>query len=468
MLRRCAFVLLSVLISMAPLAAQQTIDPPPQVPSGRAEITLSFAPVVRATAPAVVNIFAKRELPSQRSPFADDPFFSQLFRGLAPTSPRVENSLGSGVILSPDGLLVSNHHVAGNATDIRVVLSDRREFDAEILLGDAEADLVVMRLIGAQDLPYLELTDSDAIEVGDLVLAIGNPFGVGQTVSSGIISGLARSGGDMGRGTGYFIQTDAPINPGNSGGALVDMRGRLVGVNTSILTRSGGSNGIGFAIPANLVRQYLRQAEEGRQSPARPWAGLRVQEVTASLFPALELDRPAGVIITEMHPQSPFRQAGLQRGDVVVSFNGQPVDRPAELLFRMLTAGAGAEATLTYLRPGQPEREARVLLMEAPESPPRDTLRLQVGRLAGLTVINVNPAVEQEYDLPLGSHGVIVAEVEGRARALRLLPGDLLLAVNDQPVSGTEDLRQIMRRGVPVYTVAFERNRQRALLRLRN
>ena len=238
-----------------------------QVPQSQAQVTLSFAPIVKQATPAVVNVYTKRIVAQSQSPFAGDPFFSQFFRDQVVT-PRVQNSLGSGVIVSPDGIVVSNYHVVGEAAEIRVVLSDKREFDAAVLLADPETDLAILKLDSDAPFPYLPFANSEQAEVGDLVLAIGNPFGVGQTVTSGIVSGLARSGGDMGRGRGYFIQTDAAINPGNSGGALVDISGQLLGINTSILSQSGGSNGIGFAIPANLVRQYVEQAAAGATEPA--------------------------------------------------------------------------------------------------------------------------------------------------------------------------------------------------------
>ena len=244
----------------------------PRVPETAAEISLSFAPLVKEAAPAVVNIYARRVVQSRRSPFEGDPFFGGLFRDFGAPRPRVQNSLGSGVIVSPDGFVVSNYHVVGQAEDIRVVLNDRREYQARVLIGDEESDLAILK-IDAEDMPFLELRDSDTVEVGELVLAIGNPFGVGQTVSSGIVSGLARSGTASGNGRGYFIQTDAPINPGNSGGALIDVAGRMIGINTSILTRSGGSNGIGFAIPAALVAEFLDQARAGKTAFERPWAG---------------------------------------------------------------------------------------------------------------------------------------------------------------------------------------------------
>ncbi|MEO0360680.1 MAG: trypsin-like peptidase domain-containing protein, partial [Pseudomonadota bacterium] len=243
---------LSMALAAAPQAAvAQT------VPSSQAEITLSFAPVVKRAAPAVVNVFT-RKVTQRRNPFAGDPFFERFFRefGGLGTGRRMQNSLGSGVILTDDGYVVTNDHVVTGADEVRVVLADKREFEAEIVFTDRQADIAILKLDEASDLPTLEFRASDELEVGDLVLAIGNPFGVGQTVTSGIVSALARTGGRNRRGAlgGYFIQTDAAVNPGNSGGALVDMSGRLVGVNTAILSRSGGSNGIGFAIPADLVK----------------------------------------------------------------------------------------------------------------------------------------------------------------------------------------------------------------------
>ncbi|MEO9629912.1 MAG: trypsin-like peptidase domain-containing protein, partial [Sulfitobacter sp.] len=285
------YLLMILTLFAAPLAAQQ-------VPSSAAQMQLSFVPLVKQATPAVVNIYARILTKPQRTPLQADPFFERFFRDPFSERPRVQNSLGSGVILSADGIVVSNYHVVGTATDIRVVLNDRREFSAHVLLGDAESDLAILKLEGAADLPFLELRNSDAVEVGELTLAIGNPFGVGQTVSSGIVSGLARSGAADNGGQGYFIQTDAPINPGNSGGALIDMAGRLIGVNTSILTRSGGSNGIGFAIPADLVAAFVAQARAGEVAFSRPWAGLAGQPVDADMAGPLGLDRPGGIIVS--------------------------------------------------------------------------------------------------------------------------------------------------------------------------
>lgn len=357
-----AFILAGV---FAPGAGAQ------QVPQTRAEITLSFAPVVKATAPAVVNVYT-RKLVQRRNPFAGDPFFERFFRefGGHGTGRKMQNSLGSGVILTSDGYVVTNNHVVGGADEVRVVLHDKREFDAEIVFTDEPSDLAILKLNGASNLKILDLRDSDTLEVGDLVLAIGNPFGVGQTVTSGIVSALARTGGQNRRGGrigGYFIQTDAAINPGNSGGALVDMSGRLVGVNTAIVTRSGGSNGIGFAIPANLVRQALESALEGETTLSRPWAGIIGQSVTADIAEGLGLTTPSGVAIADIHPESPLKDAGLKVGDVIIAFEGKPVGSIEELAFRMAAMGIGGTAEVTYLRKGK-ERRADFPLRPIPAS----------------------------------------------------------------------------------------------------
>lgn len=453
-------LLLAGLLALATTFAQAET----RVPDTAAEITLSFSPVVKAAAPSVVNIYARRVVSS--SPFANDPFFSDLYGNLQ-GRPRVQNSLGSGVLVGGDNIVATNYHVVGNATDIRVVLADRREYDAEIILADADTDLAVLRLVDAPDLPALGFADSDGLEVGDLVLAIGNPFGVGQTVSSGIVSALPRSRTIAGR-AGYFIQTDAPINRGNSGGALVDMNGRLVGINSAILSRSGGSNGIGFAIPASLVRQYVEQAAAGHTEIRRPWAGITVQTIDASLAEALGLAVPHGVLVSSLHPESPFAKAGLTVGDVLTGIGGQPVDDGPELQFRLLTLGVGAEGTVGYLRDGA-AAEAAFTLIAPPEDPPREDYTVDTRSvLNGLTVVNINPAVVDEMDLPPETTGVIVYSVEGYAARTRLLPGDVLRRINGQEIATTADMEEIAALRVSGYEIEFERGGQRVLLRLRN
>lgn len=356
--------------ALATIAAGPAPSTAQEVPRTQSEITLSFSPVVKRAAPAVVNVFSRKSV-NARNPFEGDPFFERFFRefGGLGSGRRMQNSLGSGVILTNDGYVVTNNHVVGGADEVRVVLSDKREFEAEIAFADEQSDIALLKLDGASDLPVLELRDSDTLEVGDLVLAIGNPFGVGQTVTSGIISALARTQGGSEQGAigGYFIQTDAAVNPGNSGGALVDMAGRLVGMNTAILTRSGGSNGIGFAVPANLVRQALASALDGATTLERPWAGIIGQSVTAEIADGLGLATPAGVAIADMHAESPLRASGLQPGDVIVAFDGQPAGSVEELFFRMAAVGVGGEAVVDYMRNGE-RRRARMALRPAPDS----------------------------------------------------------------------------------------------------
>ncbi|WP_342241987.1 trypsin-like peptidase domain-containing protein, partial [Inquilinus sp. OTU3971] len=272
----------------------------PVVPTSRAEIDLSFAPLVRSAAPAVVNIYARHMVVERANPLFDDPFFQRFFGDDMPGGrprQRVENSLGSGVVVGSGGLVVTNHHVIKDADQITVVLSDRTEYEAELVLSDERTDLAFLKLkdLAGRSLPALPLGDSDALEVGDLVLAIGNPFGVGQTVTMGIVSAIARTAVGI-SDYDFFIQTDAAVNPGNSGGALIDMKGRLVGINTAIYSRTGGSLGIGFAIPANMLRSMMRAAETG-QKVVRPWLGADGQAVDRSLAEAYGLDRPAGVLV---------------------------------------------------------------------------------------------------------------------------------------------------------------------------
>jgi len=380
----------------------------------------------------------------------------------------VQNSLGSGVILSQDGIVVSNYHVVGGATDIRVVLNDRREFDGQVILADKRADLAVIRLSDAANLPTLDLHDSDAIEVGDLVLAIGNPFGVGQTVTSGIISGLARSGGAMQRGVGYFIQTDAPINPGNSGGALVDMAGRLLGIPTSIVTRSGGSNGIGFAIPANLVAQYVAQAQAGADEFARPWAGVTVQAVTGPIAEAMEMEVPHGVIVNDLHALSPYAAAGLKAGDVILAINGDAVDAPAELRFRMLTAGLGADAVVDYLRKGK-ARRAEVAMIPAPDTPPAREVTVQTrSALQGMSIATINPKIMERFGLPVSATGVIVTGLDGPSLRSGVKPGDLILSLNREKVQDTDKVLDILSDRPRRVRLELQRGRQRAVISIGN
>ena len=458
---RILLIFLTVLSFSQPLAAEE-----PRIPQSQAEISLTFAPLVKKATPAVVNIYATRVVQA-RSPFEDDPIFGNFFREFGQSRSRVQNSLGSGVILSEDGIVVSNYHVVGQATDIRVVLNDRREFQAEVLLGDEEADLAILKLKGAENMPFLALRDSDSVEVGELVLAIGNPFGVGQTVSSGIVSGLARSGTATGNARGYFLQTDAPINPGNSGGALIDVQGKLIGVNTSILTRSGGSNGIGFAIPSALVAQFVDQARAGKTAFLRPWAGVGGQPVDAGLSESLGLDVPMGVVLTQLHPESPFRAAGFEVGDVIDAVDGQPVNTPPEMIYRMSVRGIGSQVEVSYSRAGVRDT-ATVDMIAPPENPPRDVRTLgEDGVLPGLKVANANPAVIAEFGLPLLTSGVVVVDPGPYGDRIGLHPGDLLRAANGVEITQPEDVDSVLRRAGRRIELDAVRGSQRMILRFR-
>ncbi|MEX0282088.1 MAG: trypsin-like peptidase domain-containing protein [Arenibacterium sp.] len=419
----------------APAAFSET-----RVPQSQSEIALGFAPLVDRAAPAVVNIYARRVVERRASPFAGDPFFEQFFREFADPRPRVQNSLGSGVILSSDGIVVTNFHVVGRADDIRVVMSDRREYKAEVILGDAQSDLAILRLDDVGDLPHLRLRDSDKVDVGELVLAIGNPFGVGQTVTSGIVSGLARSGIATGNARGYFIQTDAPINPGNSGGALIDVNGDLIGINTSILSRSGGSNGIGFAIPANLVAEFVNQARIGNNNFQRPWAGMSGQPVNNDLAASLGLRVPDGIVISDLHPLGPFTKAGFRVGDVITHVAGEPVNSPSEMIFRMTITGIGNSADVTRVREELVE-QIKVPMGAAPDVPPALEQTLgDLTALPGLRVARANPRIIARYGLPLAFQGVLVTETGplGARAGMRQL--DVIEAINGRVMETSDDV----------------------------
>lgn len=408
------------------------------VPQSEIEIKLSFVPLVKQAAPAVVNIYAQRIIEERRSPFSRDPFFRDFFRNFGQLQPRVQNSLGSGVILSADGYVVSNYHVVGGATDIRVVLHDGREISGDVILADEDSDLAVLKINTDEILPHLDLRKSDTVEVGELVLAIGNPFGVGQTVTNGIISGLARTGIASGSAKGYFLQTDAPINPGNSGGALIDISGSLVGVNTSILSRSGGSNGIGFAIPADLVGQFLVQAKAGRSSFIRPWAGMRGQPITFEMAASLNLPAMSGMIISELHELSPFSKVGIGVGDIITKVDGLDINSPAEMLYRMSVVGIGTAVDVSYLSQGI-LKSSKIDLVEMPNWEAKQITLGPQFIFMGLHISELTPEFQSKFGLSFSSDGLIVLDPGRIASRLGLRRGDLLREVNRKPVGTIED-----------------------------
>lgn len=417
-----------------------------QVPRSRTQIALSFAPVVKAVAPAVVNIYTRRIVrQAPVSPFSRDPFFRRFFGdqfGFGMPEERMQRSLGSGVVIDGGtGLVVTNHHVIKDSDEITVVLADRREFEATVVGTDERTDLALLRVeLAGEKLPALPLGDSDSLEVGDLVLAIGNPFGVGQTVTSGIVSALARTTVGI-SDFRSFIQTDAAINPGNSGGALVDMKGELVGINTAIYSRDGGSVGIGFAIPSEMVEAVL--AGIGRNGkPVRAWLGAAGQPVMPDMAPALGLARPMGVLVNGLYPGGPAETAGLRVGDVVVAVNGREIDDPAGLRFRIATLPVGGTADVEVLRRGE-AKTLRVALRPPAEEPPRALTEIG-GRnpFSGATVANLNPALAEELGLAMVMPGVIVTRLRrgSIAHRMHLRPGDLVLRVNEAPIQMVADL----------------------------
>ncbi len=467
MLKRIA-LLAAALVFAAPSlqAAGQTRT----APASREQIQLSFAPLVKAAAPSVVNIFTRTEVRQRRvNPLFDDPFFRKFFGERFPGGQRkrTQSSLGSGVIVGADGLIVTNRHVIEGADEIRVVLNDRREFEADVLQADDRSDLAILKIeLDGAEIPVARLAPPDSVEVGDLVLATGNPFGVGQTVTSGIVSALARSRPGL-TDFGVFIQTDAAINPGNSGGALVDMQGRVVGVNTAIYSKSGGSLGIGFAIPAGLVTRVIEAARGGRRL-VRPWLGAEGQEVTADIGQALGLTPPRGVLLDQVDPAGPLARAGLRQGDVVLAVDGRVVGDPLELRFRVSTKQIGGDAEIDYWRDGE-ALKASARLEPPPEDPPRNVTAIKANSpLSGIRVANLSPALKEELGLRVSGTGVVVLQVSRRGYAARVgvRPGDVIEEINGEDVERVQDLVRLADERFSRWMIVVRRGDRRMALRV--
>lgn len=412
------------------------------LPNSRSELAYSFAPLVKRVSPAVVNIYTTTTARVQRRlPF---PFPGMPQQG----AERVQNSLGSGVLVGADGLIVTNAHVVKGADEIRVVLADRREYEAKLITQDERYDLALLRIEGSDEkFPFLELRDSDSIEVGDVVLAIGNPFGLNQTVTSGIVSAVARSAGGI-NDSNFFLQTDAAINPGNSGGALVALDGRLIGINTAIYSQSGGSVGIGFATPSNIVERMIATGTKGGRI-VRPWLGVSMQRVTPDLASGFGLSRPAGLVVKDVFAGGPGAAAGLKRNDVIVGIREQVIDDEAALRFRLSTLNVGTVVPVKVMRGGK-EVVVDLKLAAPPEDPPRD-LSLLEGRqpLSGASVVNMSPAVAEEMGLAEWRPGIIIVDVQNGAYASRFVrPGDMILAVNGQEVKNVAELKKRVASGI--------------------
>lgn len=456
MLLRIIFVVAAVFAGSLPLAAQER-----RLPQSQSEVQLSYAPVVKQVSPAVVNVFVTTLVQQQVSPFANDPFFRRFFGSDSPlfkSQPRENHSLGSGVIVDSSGVVLTNSHVIEDATDIRVVTTDGREYDVELLLNDSRTDLAVLKIVDADRVfPSIPFGDSDALEVGDLVLALGNPFGVGQTVTSGIVSALARTGVET-SDYGFFIQTDAAINPGNSGGALVNMAGELIGVNSSIFTRSGGSLGIGFAIPANMARLVAEAGQNGREI-IRPWFGVDMQDVTADLADSLGIDPPRGALIAELAKGGPADLAGLRSGDVIIAIDGVAIRDPRAFNFRLATKPVGGSARVSYIRGGN-ELQSDVSL----EAFPSELFDLQIEisgntRFSGIRVQQLTAKLADELALPLDLTGVIVVLVESGSPAelMGLKKNDVIVVLNGEVMDDLEKFGALASKRARSYQILIQR-----------
>jgi Do/DeqQ family serine protease len=441
----------------APTAPVTPAEPQKRVPFGREDMQLSFAPLVKATTPAVVNVYATQKPKKSLSPFAGDPFFEQFFGRQMP--PRAQSSLGSGVIVDPSGLVVTNNHVIANADEMKVALSDGREFQSKVLLKDESLDIAVLKIDAPEPFPVVPIGDSDALEVGDLVLAIGNPFGVGQTTTSGIVSALARSHIGV-SDFGFFIQTDAAINPGNSGGALVNMGGQLIGINTAIYSRSGGSIGIGFAIPSNMVRAVVESAKNGNDFFERPYIGATFEPVTAQIAEALGMMSPSGALVASVDDGGPAAKGGLKAGDVVLSMNGTTIEHVDALGYRLATQPVGATARLAVLSGGK-QKEVDVVLIRAPAGQSSAEVTIEGDNpFAGAKVAALSPRVAQTLRVRAEGKGVALVDIDPASPAAQFgfRPRDIIREVNGVEIDTPEKLQEAASADQRWWRFTVERN----------
>ena len=462
-------IVLSVFCSAGLLVAAPALAQRKEPPPSREAAQFSFAPIVKKAAPAVVNVYVRARVPTFVSPFADDPLFRRFFgERFGMPQERMQNSLGSGVIVSAEGIVVTNTHVVkiGGAAEIRIALADRREFDAKVVQLDEKSDIAVLRIEGGDGrFPHLAFEDSDAVEVGDMVLAIGNPFGVGQTVTSGIVSALSRT--EVGKSDAQvFIQTDAAINPGNSGGALIDMAGKVVGINTAIFSRSGGSHGVGFAIPSNIVKLIVDSAAAGRKLE-RPWLGARLDAVTREMAEAMGLARVAGAIVTRLYEVGAAAEAGLQAGDVIVAVDGHEVADARAIQYRLTTRGIGNRCRLDIVRRGK-ALSVDVALRAAPQAGKDDVRNLSGAHpFDGARVANILPGTADELGIE-DQEGVVILQVRPESKAARIgfKAGDVIQQVGRKKIEAVRDLETVLKERQQVWQVVVKRGNQIVRLQL--
>jgi serine protease Do len=415
-----------------------------------ARLGTSFAPVVKEVAPSVVKVYTMtkmKETSFRDTPWLNDPFFRRFFgeefdrpgqQRKSYTPPQ--HGLGSGVIVTKDGYILTNNHVVDDADQVKVALQDGREFTAKVVGKDPKSDVAVVK-IDAKELPALKMADSDKIEVGDIVLAVGNPFGIGQTVTMGMVSATGRA--TLGLDYEDFIQTDAAINPGNSGGALVDTEGRLIGINTAILSRSGGNQGIGFAIPTNLARDIMESLiKDGKVT--RGYLGVMIQDVTPALAKEFKLKDDQGALVGDIVPKGPADKAGLKNGDVILEFNGKPVKDSRHLKLEVARAKPGETVPVKILR----ENDSKTLNATLRELPGPEKLAKaesndadETDALHGVSVTDLSAQARRQFNVPRDIQGALVTDVDPGSAAAEagLKPGDVIMEINRKAVASAED-----------------------------
>jgi len=429
-----------------PTSIGLVVDDRPIVRDGK--FTTSFAPVVKRVAASVVKITTStkaRQTSSAEAPWLDNPMLRRFFGEEAQRSGRrglrtpPQQGVGSGVVVTKDGYILTNNHVVDGADEVKVTLQDGRELSAKVIGKDPKSDVAVVK-VDTADLPFIDVADSDQIEVGDLVLAVGNPFGIGQTVTMGIVSATGRA--HMGLDYEDFIQTDAAINPGNSGGALVDADGRLIGINTAILSRSGGNQGIGFAIPTNLARDVMENlVKDGKVT--RGYLGVMIQDITPALAKEFKLKDSKGALVGDVVPNGPAQRAGLKSGDIVVEFNGKAVEDARHLKLAVARLKPGAKASTRVLRDGS-SKSLEVTVREMPGSgqvAKAETNADDSEALKGVAVGDLDEKSREQFKVPDHIKGAVVLDVAGDSAASEagLKAGDIIVEINKQPVKGAED-----------------------------